>query len=137
MTVLSTGLGLAILAAVGGMAVATRQDLLHIEPGTPGYGSPIFGLHLYTWALLVFVCIIIASGLMLVFGAEYPSSSQATTSRKRWYTTLTLWLFGAIILANAIVAFMESGFNLFLPDNPEHYELLRQLGIGTGSGGSG
>ena len=39
------------------MAISTRQILLHITPGDPGYGSVVLGLHLYTWALLIFAAL--------------------------------------------------------------------------------
>ena len=43
-----------LLAALFGMAVAGRQILLHITPGTGSYGAPLFGLHFYTWSFLLF-----------------------------------------------------------------------------------
>ena len=43
------GYGLILLAAIFGGAVSIRQILLHIAPGDPGYGAPVFGLHDYTW----------------------------------------------------------------------------------------
>ena len=51
------GFGMSIVAAVAGMAISTRQVLLHIAPGDPGYGDPVFGMHLYTWALVVFIVV--------------------------------------------------------------------------------
>ena len=50
---------LSILAAVVGGAASVRQILLHIEPGDPGYGPAVFGLHLYTWAFVTFVIAVI------------------------------------------------------------------------------
>ncbi len=44
--------GLVIAAALFGAAAAGRQVLLHIVPGSGAYGSPLFGLHLYTWSLV-------------------------------------------------------------------------------------
>ena len=35
-----------------------RQVLLHILPGDPGYGGEVLGLHLYSWAFIVFATII-------------------------------------------------------------------------------
>jgi hypothetical protein len=46
---------MSVIAAVGGACISIRQILLHIVPPDPGYGDPVLGLHLYTWALLVFV----------------------------------------------------------------------------------
>src|ERR1700693_5531538 len=45
--------GLIILAGLVGAALASRQVLLHIMPGDPGYGSALNGYHFYTWA---FIC---------------------------------------------------------------------------------
>jgi hypothetical protein len=38
--------GMAIIAAALGAVAAGRQVLLHILPGDPGFGFPVFGLHL-------------------------------------------------------------------------------------------
>ena len=40
----------------------------HPSPGDPGYGSPMLGLHLYTWALITFfiVAVFVAVALILV-----------------------------------------------------------------------
>lgn len=60
--------GLIILFALFGATVSTRQILSYIMPGSPGFGPVVFGLHTYTWALLVFLCSILASGIMLIIG---------------------------------------------------------------------
>jgi len=44
--------GLTIIAALAGAGIAVRQVLLHIQPGDPGFGSPILGYHFYTWAFI-------------------------------------------------------------------------------------
>ena len=63
----TTGLGLAVLGALLGASMSSRQILLHIVPPDPGYGSEVLGLHLYTWALISFVVVLVFSGGMLVF----------------------------------------------------------------------
>ena len=63
------GNGIAIIAALVGAVVSTRQVLLHILPGDQGFGSPLFGLHLYTWSLIAFVCQAAASSPMLIAAA--------------------------------------------------------------------
>ncbi len=62
--------GLTLLGAMFGAAVAGRQVLLHIAPGTGTYGSPLLGLHLYTWALLAFVGIIAGVAVLLLLGGR-------------------------------------------------------------------
>ena len=61
----AVGSGIAIMSALLGAVVSTRQVLLHILPGDQGFGTPFLGLHLYTWCLIAFVSQIAASGLML------------------------------------------------------------------------
>jgi len=121
-----------------GLMISTRQVLLHITPDEPGYGSPVLGLHLYTWAGVVFLVVILVSGLMLIFGRTpmihcpechdlgSGGSSKHKYLRLRWYSWCTFWLFGAIILVNVFATFAESGFHAFLPDNPTSYRLFEE-----------
>ena len=45
--------GVSLISAVFGASVSVRQILLHIVPGTGAYGTPVLGLHLYTWVYRV------------------------------------------------------------------------------------
>ena len=47
--------GLAILGAVVGGIMSADQVLHYIVPGLGSDGNAIFGLHLYSWALIMFV----------------------------------------------------------------------------------
>ena len=60
--------GLIILFALFGSTVSIRQILSYIMPGNPGFGPTVFGMHTYTWALLVFACSILASAIILIIG---------------------------------------------------------------------
>lgn len=60
--------GLIILFALFGSTVSIRQILSYIMPGNPGFGPAVFGMHTYTWALLVFACSILASAIILIIG---------------------------------------------------------------------
>lgn len=135
-SVIGLGYGMSVLSALLGAIIATRQVLLHIEPGEHGYGTPVFGLHLYTWALIVFLFVILVSGIMLIFGSD-PATHKIETSKEiasksgsqiqsrlPWYSYCTFWIFGSIILANAASAFAEAGINPFIPDNPTSYRLF-------------
>ena len=57
-----------LLAALFGASVAIRQILLHIVPGEPAFGSPIFGLHLYTWSFIGFAAMIFYIAILLFLG---------------------------------------------------------------------
>ncbi len=70
---------LSLLAAAAGAAFATRQILLHILPGDPGYGTALLGYHYYTWALIAFAVAILLISAMLLFDRQFePGESTAT-----------------------------------------------------------
>jgi disulfide bond formation protein DsbB len=67
---------ISILAALVGSAGSVRQILLHIQPGDPGYGPPVLGLHLYTWALITFVIAIAGISVLLLFPGQFHAGDE-------------------------------------------------------------
>ena len=117
------GYGMSIVAAVLGLAISSRQVLLHIMPGDPGYGSPVMGWHLYTWAVVVFLVVIVVSGFTMIF-----SESLVPRDRGRSIATrATGMIFAIVIAVNVVSTFAESGLRLFVPDNPTQYELIDEV----------
>ncbi len=54
--------GIVILSALVGSAFSIRQILLHICPiaGEPsGYGTAVLGMHLYSWAVVIYIASIV------------------------------------------------------------------------------
>jgi disulfide bond formation protein DsbB len=124
----TTGLGMSLLGAILGAAMSVRQVLLHIEPGDLGYGTAVFGKHLYTWALVTFIVVAVFVGaLLLGSDAFFPIAPRSAALRV--IVWILVWAFVATIAVNLVVVFVELGFNWFLPDNPTRYELLYQIGI--------
>lgn len=120
-----------ILAALVGGTVSGRQVLLHIAPGDPGYGAPMFGMHLYTWAFVVFIVVVAVSGVQMLF---LPKRSEA--HRVGVGARSSVLLLGVIIAVNAVAVFVESGFHWYLPDNPTSNRLIDELrGKSGGEGG--
>jgi disulfide bond formation protein DsbB len=111
--------GLAILGAAAGAAVSVRQILLHIVPGSGAYGNAIFGLHLYTWALVAFALVIIGSGVMLLFDRQFAQGAPRS-SRLDVLSTSAFMVFLALAVANAISTLAICGFG-FCPENPGGY----------------
>lgn len=112
--------GMSIIAGLIGAAISTRQVLLHILPGDAGYGSEVFGLHLYVWCLIAFVAHILASGLML-WGATWAKD----LSPRRWRATgITIGVFVVFVLLNLASVIAEAGFNWNLPADPVKYLLF-------------
>jgi len=123
------GLGMAIIASVAGGTESTRQILLHIaKKGDPGYGSAVLGLHLYTWALITFVIVIVFCGVALMCSsAVVPLAPRSDGLRV--LARCALWLFLGVIVLNVIAIIFLEGFSWILPDDPTHYRLLQELGF--------
>ncbi|MGA1017353.1 MAG: disulfide bond formation protein B [Phycisphaerales bacterium] len=123
------GYGASVLGAVLGAAVSARQVLLHIEPGDPGYGEAVLGLHLYTWAFVVFVVVLLVSGLHLML------AMPAKEERLPWQgaSRVVVLVLLAITALNAVLVFALAGFHAYLPDDPTGYRLFEDLGWSTPS----
>ena len=72
--------GLTIIGAIASAGISIRQILLHIVPGTGFYGPDVWGLHLYTWAFLFAVAIVLGSALMLLGDRQF-SQVQLVSGR--------------------------------------------------------
>jgi disulfide bond formation protein DsbB len=115
------GYGLAILGALAGGAIALRQIALHIVPGTGAYGPPVLGLHLYTWAFVLFAAVVLGCAAMLVLHREGPAGGRAGVAG-----SLAVALFLALSLGNGAATLAECGTGL-CPDDPSGYDGLRDL----------
>jgi len=119
----ATGYGMSVLAAVVGGSISGRQILLHIVPPDPGFGDAVLGLHLYSWAFVVFVTVLVVSGINLVF-AHVLRPHDVQYGRA---SALVIGLLAVVILANAVTMFAEEGLHLTLPDDPDRYRLFEDL----------
>jgi disulfide bond formation protein DsbB len=116
---LALGQGMAIIAAVVGALASGRQILLHILPGDPGFGSPVFGLHLYTWCFITFSGQIVASAVLLI------ATLVEDGTARRPMTMVTATSFAIVVAANLISVVAEAGLHWNLPENPSGYLLFR------------
>ena len=108
--------GIMLLAALFGMAVAGRQILLHIAPGTGSYGAPLFGLHFYTWSFLLFAAVILGTAILLLL--PRPTSPARPLPRQLQYGLA--WAAIGVTAVNAVTTFLQCG-PLECPDNPVNY----------------
>ena len=116
--------GVALLGSLAGAAVSLRQILLHIAPGDPGFGSAVFGLHMYTWAFVVFVCLMIGVGVLLFLGEK--TKAPALPIVHNAFTKASIASFVVIIAANLVFTFIECGLTQ-CPDDPTGYFLIDWL----------
>lgn len=121
------GLGLGLIGALAGAMVSLRQIALHIMPGDPGYGLPILGLHLYTWAFITFAVVLIYSGVALTLAPRSIPVAPSATSTLWRISSGVVWLFITVVAANVVAIFFLEGFAWVLPDNPASYHLIEQF----------
>jgi disulfide bond formation protein DsbB len=111
----SRGFGVSVLAGALGLAISLRQILLHILPDDPGFGSPILGYHLYSWAFGIFVVVLLCSGGCLLFAQTLaPTTLVGKRSKITW---ATIGLFGALILTNTLVASYKAAADMLAAGN--------------------
>ena len=104
---------LSLLAAFFGGAVSTRQILLHVCPGFPVFGYPVFGMGLYTWAFIVFCSSVLAViGLLFLYSPKDQSNIPMNLFEKCVFGLVFL-----LILLNCITTLMECGMG-FCVDVP-------------------
>ena len=121
------GLGIGIIGAVAGGRVSIRQISLHIKPGDPGYGAPVLGFHMYTWALITFVIVVLYCGVMLMLMPKSIPQAPIADSPSYRVSTIIVWLFLAVVAANVVAIIFLEGFAGVLPDDPTSYNLIDQL----------
>jgi disulfide bond formation protein DsbB len=119
----AAGYGLSVLAAVAGATISGRQVLLHITPPDAGYGDAVLGLHLYTWAFVVFVTVLLVSGINLAF----INALQPRDVRFGAVSAAVIGLLGLVIVGNAASMLAQEGLHWTLPDDPDRYRLFEDL----------
>jgi disulfide bond formation protein DsbB len=123
--------GMSIIGALFGASVSMRQVLLHIVPvpGQPtGYGTPILGMHLYTWAFIFFTMTIFIIAVVMLFGKQFETSfngsnsksSKASSNRLEGFAMFAFYVIFILAVANVVTSFMECGLGP-CPDNPVNY----------------
>jgi disulfide bond formation protein DsbB len=116
---------LSLFAAAAGFAFSTRQVLLHIMPGDPGYGTALLGYHYYTLALIGFAVAIVLISAMLLFDRQFEPEQAPKFEAPDLFATIAVWLVIALTALNVVSTLLECGFGA-CADNPVAYELLRR-----------
>jgi hypothetical protein len=103
---------------VGGCCGFDQADLVAYCSPDPGYGPPVLGLHLYSWALFVFGFLIASSAIGLLGLQDRPGAAL------RGPAYVLCGLIVTIGITVALATFVMQGFHVELPGDPTRYELL-------------
>ena len=69
-------------------------------PDDPGFGTPVLGYHLYSWAFGIFVIMLLCSGACLLFT---PALAPVASEKRSKLTPITVGFFGLLIIGNTLV----------------------------------
>ncbi|WP_170348436.1 disulfide bond formation protein B [Ruegeria atlantica] len=116
-----------LLAALFGGSVAVRQILLHIVPGTGHYGSPVLGLHYYTWSAICFFLILLGTACMLLFDRQYAENTQQPRFGGSVLAKSAFFIMLGLAALNAVSTLVECGPGI-CADPPTSYKLIDELG---------
>jgi len=97
--------GLTIIAALAGVGIASRQILLDIQPGDPGFGCTVLGYHFYNWAFIFFAMAIAACAAVLLFNKQFSEADQPPALGL--FALVAVWLVIGITLVNATRALVN------------------------------
>jgi len=111
--------GVTILGAAVGAAISMRQILTHIVPGTGSYGNEIFGLHLYSWAFIAFVLMIIGSAIMLLDDRQF-ARTEPWSNRLNVLPLTAFVMFLVLAIGNVISTILICGA-MYCPEAPAGY----------------
>lgn len=103
--------------------IAIRQVSLHLAPGDPGYGSALFGLHFYTWALVAAVGVVCYVALVFVL-KDVTGRRERDALPSGQASDALFAIFALLVAANLLSTVLECGAGQ-CDDNPVHYLLLR------------
>lgn len=113
--------GVSLVSAIFGGVVAGRQVLLHAAPGDAGFGTPLFGLHLYTWSFIAFVDVGVILSVMLFLDTQFTAPTEASDRLPLGRFALgVLLVFFAVAAANVATTVLLCGLGP-CPGNPVRY----------------
>lgn len=117
--------GITILGAAAGGVISARHILIYIVPGSGSYGNAVFGLHLYTWAFIAFVLIIVGSAFMLLFDRQF-KPTEPLPARLRLLPVLAIALLLLLAVGNVISTLAICGIGVACPENPSGYLIFNE-----------
>ncbi|MBL1078048.1 disulfide bond formation protein B [Nocardia sp. 2] len=126
----ASGWGWAIMAAVLGGIVSASQVLMHIVPPDPGYAGALFGLHLYTWALIAFLAAVLAAAIALFLTpfAE-PGTAAALSAALRKAAAVTPGVLLVFAASNFVACFFLQGLHWKMTGDPTGYQVFTDFGL--------
>lgn len=113
--------GMIVVGSLLGMMMSMRQVFLHICPvagESSGYGTALFGYHLYSLGALAFFLAALIAGIMMMVHSHFKNTD--IDSCHCFLKGFLVLVFGLIIAAMFFLTLFECGMGI-CPDNPIKY----------------
>jgi disulfide bond formation protein DsbB len=130
--------GVCLVSAMFGLAISIRQTLLHVNPffdtnsgkptlaatANPPFGQPVQGFHLYVWGVVLFMTVILAVGIVLLFQSQFKPGHKSAdwVMRLAGFGVATLFI---VASAETLTTFLECGFGACPNDGSWNWWILR------------
>lgn len=98
---------LGLISCLVGGTVALRQVSLHVCPSFAQFGSPVFGVSLYTWSFFVFAASVLGIALLLFcYKPDRDSEEREPLNGWSWFAFSLILL---IVVVNVVATFFQCG----------------------------
>jgi disulfide bond formation protein DsbB len=114
--------GLSLIGGILASLFSTRQILLHIVPGTGSYGTPLFGLHLYTWVRIFAIVWIVYIAFIFLLNHRFEFQTNVRSNTLNIFNLSACYGLLIFTFINAVSTLLECEFGS-CPDNPVSYLL--------------
>lgn len=114
------------IAAIVTAFISMRQILLHIVPGSGGYGDPVFGIHMYTWVFIICMAALVWNMLIIIIYPEDIRHERLIRRVRLGNNKLVKVIvigYVLIVALNFTLTFLECGTTQ-CPDDPTQYMIL-------------
>ncbi len=97
-----------ILGSLFTAVVALRHIAMNIVPGSGSQGPEVFEIHLYSWALVISLLLILVTTILSGFERQYV---KPKTVKLNYLTNSLFAILTTIISINIVTLFIERGFD--------------------------
>jgi disulfide bond formation protein DsbB len=111
-------IALVIVSSLVGVTFSIRQVLLHVcpVPGEPtGYGTPVMGMHLYSWGVLIFGASVLGAALFLFLVKNEEPDTVRSPGRFEW---CAFYVAAGLCLGNVVATLFECGLGPCCENGP-------------------
>lgn len=102
--------GIVILSALFTSFVALQQIAMNLDSNSGGLGTPVLGLHLYTWSFILSMAVLIVTAILLFGDRQYADSHNSRFKKPNILTNTLFAVLVMLLISNIATVYSECGF---------------------------